>query len=864
VELAAPGQPFGPALSCGLALMLDRVGNYILEAELGRGALGVVFRARHAVLGHRVAIKTLLTGDRASPAARARFLREARAAASLRHPGIVPVHDLGEERGAAFVVMELIEGEGLGARLGRGPLPVREAVELTRQVATALHHAHLHGVVHRDVKPDNILVDRDGAARLTDFGIARVEDEPGQTKSGVFVGTPAYAAPEQLLGGRVDARTDVYALGGTLFALLTGRPPFDEAESMVVHVAQVCGEGPPRPSSFRPEVSPALDEVVLRCLAKRPDDRFATANDLAAAIGLATGSELAAGSALEKAPGVRARRPRRTRRTAWSLAAAGGLLLLLGALVASTRQGAPAPLRPPEPAPLPLPPVAPAADRTTLPLDPAAHRLLEQAEGRRRAGELDEALAAVESAVAMAPDRSEPLALRGFIRLERRELVAARGDLDRAHELAPGDATVLSTRAGLRRLQGDEAGALADYGEALALAPDDLVAAFGRAQLLSARGDAASALADLDRVLAARPDGSDDELVQVEALIARAMLHGRAGRFDAAVGDAERALQLDPRSGHAYRVRAEVRIARGDTSGAESDLRRALELLPAGDSSVLATRALLDQVTGRETADVGDDPQALVVRASAREARGELVAARADCDRALERRPDFAQALRLRGQIRLRSGGDDGGALADLDRAVALSPDPVAHVHRGIARKRLGDLRGALADDDAALALEPGSALALENRAYVRQALGDREGALADLDRLVEQAPADVRLRVVRAVVRQEVGRSRDALDDLQVALAAEPSHLRALANRAHVRMALGDAAGARADADAVLLAVDDDVVRAVRAAACEVVGDLVGAARDYEHLLGRPGVDEGSVRLALERCRAAQPSGSR
>ena len=268
-----------------LALQQAVAGRYSLDRELGRGGMGVVFLARDVALDRPVAIKLLPPALAADPGARARFLREARAAARLSHPHIVPVHAVEERGDLAFFVMAYVDGETLGARVRRaGPLPPAEAMRVVQEVAWALAHAHAHGVVHRDVKPDNILLEREGGrALVTDFGIAHVADVHETPAGGQAVGTPHYMSPEQAAGEPADARSDLYALGVTAFVAATGRHPFDGASAAAVLVQHATVPAPPL-LARRPSLPPRFAAAVDRCLAKRPADRWPSADALGAAL----------------------------------------------------------------------------------------------------------------------------------------------------------------------------------------------------------------------------------------------------------------------------------------------------------------------------------------------------------------------------------------------------------------------------------------------------------------------------------------------------------------------------------------------------------------------------------------------------
>jgi serine/threonine-protein kinase len=280
-------------------------GRYAVEARLGAGAGGEVFAGRDTLLERPVAIKRLppdaeaitpggLPEDATQGQARpgpprttgaeeraARLLAEARAIARLSHPNIVAVHDVVHEQGRIHLVLERVPGPALRQWLEeRGPLALDELAHLARQLAAALEHAHQHGVVHRDLKPENVLLAPGGLAKLVDFGIARMAGADRLTNPGEAVGTPVYVAPEQATGAAVDGRADLYALGCVLYEAATGRPPF-EAETPLLVISQHLYATPIPPSARRPELPPAWDAAILRLLAKRPEERFASAAALA-------------------------------------------------------------------------------------------------------------------------------------------------------------------------------------------------------------------------------------------------------------------------------------------------------------------------------------------------------------------------------------------------------------------------------------------------------------------------------------------------------------------------------------------------------------------------------------------------------
>jgi serine/threonine-protein kinase len=260
-----------------------RFGDYELLEEIGRGGMGVVYRARQLSLGRTVAVKMLLGGPWASSADLVRFRAEAEAAARLEHPHIVPVYEVGEHDGHAFFSMKYVAGQTLSQLLACGPLAPREAARILHLVTQAIDFAHRQGVLHRDLKPSNILLDESGQPMLTDFGLAkRFNEAASLTHSGAVLGTPAYMAPEQASGnrGQMGVASDVYSLGTILYHMLTGRPPFQASSPMEI-VLQVLEQDPPLPREIQPDVDRDLELVVLRCLQKPPDLRYSSAAALA-------------------------------------------------------------------------------------------------------------------------------------------------------------------------------------------------------------------------------------------------------------------------------------------------------------------------------------------------------------------------------------------------------------------------------------------------------------------------------------------------------------------------------------------------------------------------------------------------------
>jgi hypothetical protein len=264
---------------------LKVLGRYRILGELGRGAMGAVYRAVDPLIEREVALKTLLPDlpEDVIDEVRVRFLREARSAGRLSHPGIVTIFDVGEESGTAYIAMELLEGRSLHQMLKeRERIPFHRAADIMAQVADALHHAHQSSIVHRDVKPANVVVSSTGRAKLTDFGVAYVPAS-NVTQTGSALGSPRYMAPEQVLGQPIDARADIFSLGVVLYELLTRRTPFEWPGDTTVFalMQRIAGEPHPPLRQIDPQIPHGFERIVDRALAKRPQDRYQSAGEFA-------------------------------------------------------------------------------------------------------------------------------------------------------------------------------------------------------------------------------------------------------------------------------------------------------------------------------------------------------------------------------------------------------------------------------------------------------------------------------------------------------------------------------------------------------------------------------------------------------
>jgi hypothetical protein len=358
-ELPRPDSPGG--VEPGDPNLPRWFGDHELLQEVARGGMGVVYRARHRSLGRVVALKMILNGTLASPQLVQRFQQEARAAAALDHPGIVPIYEIGQIDGQNYFTMAFVEGQSLAGRVrDGGPLPPAEAAAMMHVIAAAVAHAHKKGIIHRDLKPDNVLIDADGRPRLTDFGLAKLRaggEAANLTGTGQILGTPAYMAPEQAMGDQkgIGPAADVYSLGGILYCMLTGQPPF-KGGSLTEILFRVVQSPPAPPRQVHPDVPADLDAVCMRCLEKDPAKRYASAEELCEALSALGYAPLSLGPRSSSSqPAVSAARPAPSahpnpyaptvvggptaepRRQPAMLLALGGLVLAAGVAVALWR-----------------------------------------------------------------------------------------------------------------------------------------------------------------------------------------------------------------------------------------------------------------------------------------------------------------------------------------------------------------------------------------------------------------------------------------------------------------------------------------------------------------------------------------------
>lgn len=551
--------------------MDQQVGRYKIVGKLGKGAMGMVFLAEDPLLHRQVALKTIdLSVD--DPSQRDflhdRLLRDARAAAALSHPHIVGVFDVVEEGETAWLVMEYITGETLAQRMAAGPVDPAFALHLLAEVAAALDYTHARGVIHRDIKPANIMIDAQGAAKIMDFGIARLAQGRTTTPTGMVMGTIEYMAPEQIKGEAVDGRADQFALAAVAYQVLTGSTLFGP-QSLTTLTYKLVHEAPPPARARNPHLPPGVDQVLSRALSKAPADRFVNCAGFVAALQAALAGNATAAMPTERTP-VEAS----TGRNWAGPAIAAGIvvvgLLAFGAVLLVKRQHVASPpvadaaqspgalpTAPPGPSPAPPKDPPPAAEppvkTASVPVEPP---MVEP--------HPPEAQPPV-------PDEGGPALDEARSKIQARDFAGAGDLLSKVIATHPRSAQAHELRGLAFQEQKLFENAIQDYTATLRLVPDHVGALHQRGICYVQLKDDDDALKDFDRVLKKQPDLG-------AAYINRGFLFHRRQEFDKAIQDFSQAIILMPKNANAYRGRMIARRESGDHKGAAQDEQKFNEL----------------------------------------------------------------------------------------------------------------------------------------------------------------------------------------------------------------------------------------------------------------------------------------------
>jgi serine/threonine-protein kinase len=677
------------------------IGPYQIIRQLGAGGMGVVWLAEDTRLNRKVALKTVKSAAADTTEGRQRLMREARAAAALNHPHIATVHDVLDADGKVIVVFEYVEGESLAARLHRGRIPINEAVEIAWQLADALAAAHAQGVIHRDLKPGNVVIAPDGRAKVLDFGIARLlpagadpsVSAPGTIGVGL-VGTPGYAAPEQYLSRNVDGRADLYALGVMIYEMIAGRRPFPGHDAVAIATSVLRDQAPKLASASDVRVPPRLEALVARMLDRDPEKRPATGDEVLVELSPVRDHEsspLARRTVL-----LRQRAPR-------AAIVAGVLLMAIVAALIWRLQFTPAGTRTESPVVAVLPLANMSGD--------AANDYL----GTGLAESLITSLASLPHVT-----------------------VLSRSAVDETRQQYPDRARFVQALDAAYVVEGSVQAVGDRLRVTLNLVRDDASVAWGRtvegpardlftlqSQLAAALNDAIADQTPASEAVPPATPPTTSEPAQIAYWKGRANLDRRdmAGNVQAALKDFEDAIVADPKFAMAYAGLAEAQWTMYVQTNDKSWAQRAV------DSTTTALKLEPDRPAVRYSAGL------TLFRS------GQYDAARQELERAVALQPTSEDATRLLGRVLIRQGEIDAG-LEQFRKAVAIRPNSVTlHSDMGFALFGAQRYAEALAAFEKAVALAPNSAVSLSQAGAASQMLGDNQKALQYYERATAISP---------------------------------------------------------------------------------------------------------------------------
>ncbi len=865
--------------------------RYKVEVKLGQGAMAEVYGATDLKRNSKVALKFMLEQFAEDPEFERRFRKEAAALQKLQHPNIVRFYELGREGVQLFMVMDWIEGIALQKHLyiqtheqPENGLSFSEAVTILKEVGSGLQYAHASGILHRDVKPGNVMLSKDGKVHLADFGISKATDSATVTLSGI--GTPAYMSPEQCAQMELDSRSDVYALGIMAYEMFAGKRPFrgdftDESEtsagSRLERVRrQQLAEDPAPPSSINADIPVELDTVLLKCLAKKPDDRYESCDAFIHALNQAlpdtrdirswTEYEYENVNALDVKPA-----PEPKRRKPWLMplvilviAIAGwfGLRVRNAQLQAQFEAFV-------EQAEL----LSNASDYAgaitaydeALLMDPQNTTLLNQrGVAKRNAGDFDGALVDHESVLTLEPQNTQALYNTGLAQIELEEYDSAIASFDAVVELDPTSSDALASRADAYYASGNVDAALADYDAALNVAPDDTSVLASRATVKLATGDYAEATEDIESALALDPNnaqlwraagdakqnvGEYDAAIAaynralelepnvIDALYNRGTALFETGDYASALADYAAVIAMDPAFGNVLQNHGHANFALGNNAAALADYLKVLETTPNEPTVLVNTCTATVNLQDYEYAAERCSTAIAEVEASAPAWAGRCEARYwnsywnpteemlADCDQAISLDTTYAPAYASRCTIKLALH-DREGALEDCERAVVLEATN-ATAWAGLCQlEPLEDTEtiGLNEDETAcekALLAAPDSLYALYAQGIQHFRQENYDAAITSFTDVIELDENFLLAWVNRGYVKRWGNEDYEgAVADYNRALELQPEYIDALMARANIyRYELDDSAGAMSDYTKVLQ-IDSEHLRALVARA--------------------------------------------
>ncbi|MEK7865653.1 MAG: tetratricopeptide repeat protein [Planctomycetota bacterium] len=789
IVVGGPPRASTPARLNSPATLAGNFGKFEIQGELGRGAMGTVYRALEPVLHRVVALKVLHGSHAASSAAVQRFQKEAMTAAKLNHPGIVRIHEVGVVGNNHYMAMDLVEGKSLSQLIGEKALPLDGYLRLLKRVAEAVDYAHRRGVIHRDLKPSNVLVDAQGNPYVSDFGLAReVASSTRLTLSGTTLGTPPYMPPEQALGetNRVDQRSDVYSLGAVLYEILTGSPPFTGGTPFDI-IVRVISEAPEPPRKRFPEIPKPVETICLKAIEKDPAHRYQTAAALALDV-----ERVLRGEAIQAKPvSILTRSARAVMRNRLvSVVSAVGVVALLAVGAWAIHKRAE------------IAREGEVVEKERRQREDEAERVRAEQQrrkaARKKADQLlaqaaamrgETALEIATKAVEADPGYTEAYLARARIleTLSRFDLLIA--DLSKAIELNP-----ICVPAYLRRAWAyddylyDKEKAAADYFKVVELCPDNDIGYLARAKFNIVAKNYGEAEVDCNKAIQLNPNNA-------MAYATRAFSRWLSDQPKKALDDYKTALKMDPEAVRAYLTQTLLSLSGRKPSTALLEMTRGIQADPESHMAKIVNQAFVSALEEQWLVTlkcinqvVAENPEAYwghLARGAAYMNARMYPMALVDFNWCIQKDPTLGEGWNLRAYVWYQQG-KYAQAIPDYEKAIACEPtDETSHNMRGWCLTRLGRKDEARKEFDTSLAIAPRSPRVRIERGEFFEQTGDPQRALEEFGKATELSPADPRGYIKRAGVFLGLKRFPEAEAEFEKALALDPEDPRTWEGRA-------------------------------------------------------------------------------